>query len=270
MQKKVFTLIELLVVISIISILISILLPALAKAREAARGTQCLAKLKGMGVAHATYMMDHNGWYAAGCEWPNQPAYTPDAPGPSTSWDQGWGWPEAIYDYLKSPGSYPWDRGDGHKETLFTCPTDPKDAAEPGKGTLSYVMNTQRNNTNAQWDGMAYKCTGETKLPSPDVPKNAVHVNERWVMDPAGTFIVYDSCSPGYRGSWRYGAGAESRSPEYPYGSGTYYFRPGGSHNGGFNWLLVDGHAFSRIVEESVGTGSLGAPKGIWTKTRGD
>jgi prepilin-type N-terminal cleavage/methylation domain-containing protein/prepilin-type processing-associated H-X9-DG protein len=259
MQKKAFTLIELLVVISIIAILISILLPALAKAREAARGAQCLSKLKGFGVAHATYMM----------EWP-QAAFTPNATDQGTSWDQGWGWPEAIYDYLNSPGSYPWNRGDGKNETLFTCPTDPNEASKPGEGNLSYVMNAQRNNTNGTWDGMTYKYTGETRLPTPEVPSNAIHVNERWVMDPSGTYIVYDSCSPGYRGSWRYGSGAETRSPEYPYGSGTYYFRPGGSHNGGFNWLLVDGHAYSRTIEESIGTGSLGAPKGIWTKTRGD
>jgi prepilin-type N-terminal cleavage/methylation domain-containing protein len=63
MRKKGFTLIELLVVIAIIAILAAILLPALARAREAARRAACQNNLKQWGIIFKMYSGENKDYF---------------------------------------------------------------------------------------------------------------------------------------------------------------------------------------------------------------
>jgi prepilin-type N-terminal cleavage/methylation domain-containing protein len=58
-----FTLVELLVTVGIIAILGALLLPALSRARQQARQTQCINNLRQLYLANTMYADEHNGHY---------------------------------------------------------------------------------------------------------------------------------------------------------------------------------------------------------------
>lgn len=102
--KKGFTLIELLVVIAIIGILAAILLPALSRAREAARRATCQNNLKQMGLVFNMYANESKGLF------PPIKIFNCDVP-PGNARDATFNGPSVFPEYLSDAG-------------VLVCPSD--------------------------------------------------------------------------------------------------------------------------------------------------
>ena len=281
-----FTLIELLVVIAIIAILAALLLPALAAAKSKATRLQCMSQMRQLGTGINLFTGDHNDMFPPA-------AY---GIGPTTASSYQLAWDTYINRYIGGRASDA-DMLDGFLDIdqspkIERCPGDrgPNVSWDPNPpdgiyGRRSYAMVgcPQISGISTTTFGAKYTLT-DTSLgvgvwwqdPSGMPDFDAQSFKSSVVKDVSGSILLSEEVSQqGFVGNvWPaiclgpVGAGSASEcyqvnpNSDQQGNQGKDLYRVQGYR---FNYLFHDYHVETLKTNDTIGTGVIRVPKGMWT-----
>ena len=300
-EENGFTLIELLVVIAIIAILAAMLLPALANAKATARRAQCLNQMRQCGLGLQLFATDNKDTYPP-AGW----ATGTSSAGVQLSWDS---WINNYIGGNTDPADLQTGvLFTEQAPKVLVCPADqfPKvnwmGGAAPWFALRSYSMNS----VGPQWSS-DYQVDDNNRtypLPNMGLPGKqgpGIYWTDKgstadWgapgykttvIRDVAGTILLAENthgqqCAGNIWSCVCIGPKATSPNDLYQtdnnmvqqdpnsgtsVNQGTFLYR---AQKNRFDYIFCDGHAQSLKMEETIGGGTLTAPKGMWTQTSGD
>lgn len=299
--RRGFTLIELLVVIAIIAILAAMLLPALAGAKVKAQRVSCLNQMRQIGFGFPMFSADHNGMLPP-AGWASGSAAAASV---QLSWDSFLN--RYIGGNAADADLELGTLFNGDAPQVLVCPADrfPKavwlGGTSPWFAMRSYSMVGVGPNQGA---GADYQRDPKNGLPDLNQPgKLSVGIywqatsgganweaqgyNASAVKDPAGTILLCENTSGQQcagniwtcicNGPQSTSAnelyqidnspGAQDPNIATSVNQGALLYK---AHKSRFNYAFNDGHVEALRIEQTVGTGTLTAPKGMWTMKMGD
>lgn len=244
-----FTLIELLVVIAIIAILASILFPVFARARENARRASCQSNMKQAGLAFMQYSQDFDERLPFSL---NNALFV----GGTTV-----GWDTSIAPYLGIKV------GVDKAPLLLQCPSDTitrvGTSAVPNPLPRTYSMPLPRRLA-TEATGLAPRGTGgyygDASTPGSCNTNNTVAgcVPLAAIEIPAQTLLLTEAPSTGnFFGSSSGGIVTSAAAQQ------ATTLKP--IHFDGWNYLFADGHVKWHRPQGTIGIGTVGSVRGMWT-----